>query len=431
MVKLEKPQRDKLFSAHTPLTFQVQNLYELWDEETPILFDPVTVAAAFDEQFLTFKDLRLEVDDNGMTLPKEGKPTAHVATGIKTAEFIDWYVNRVRGVDKESLPRPPGNAAKLIEPGLFPAHVHAFEDYETDIEKRWWMCGKLETRDVPTPGGRACRGVLTQDFDDRQGDMKTMYRAVIFNPVPGPPMRANTRLRFKYKLTGTDTIRVQLYSLTNGYHRYLSVSGLEQGKWLEGCVDMTQMRRPDGTGGPLARDERIDDIQFYIDPRAELLIDDIVLYDAALATEKRPFPKRVVFTAWFDTGKQGKEWPGDFEIVNHEKPLTWKAAKSVVGPDGKPLLRVGLRGERRLDERTELTFRYHFKGEGEIAVELASTGKDKPNPRQMFKPVVGQWGEMTLKFASGKAASANAIAFILPDKSELIIDDVLLYTLAE
>ena len=53
-------------------------------------------------------------------------------------------------------------------------------------------------------------------------------------------------------------------------------------------------RRPDGSGGPLAEDERIDDIQFYIDPRAELLIDDIVLYEAAPDGEKRPFPARVL-----------------------------------------------------------------------------------------------------------------------------------------
>ena len=99
---------------------------------------------------------------------------------------------------------------------------------------------------------------------------------------------------------------------------------------------MTQMRRPDGTGGPLAEDERIDDIQFYVDPRAELLIDDIVLYDAAADGEKRPFPKRILFTGWFDTGKQGKEWPGDFEIVNHEKPRTWKCARAVgLAPGGR------------------------------------------------------------------------------------------------
>jgi hypothetical protein len=38
---------------------------------------------------------------------------------------------------------------------------------------------------------------------------------------------------------------------------------------------------------------------------------------------------------------------------------------------------------------------------------------------------------MTLKFAPGKTGSANAIAFAIPDKTELIIDDVLLYTPGE
>src|SRR5262249_17866774 len=153
--------------------------------------------------------------------------------------------------------------------------------------------------------------------------------------------------------------RVQLYSLTNGYHRYLSVSGLEQGKWLDGCVDMTKMRRPDSSGGALVADERIDDIQFYVDPRAELLIDDVVLYDAAPATEKRLFPKRMIFTGWFDTGKQGVEWPGSFEILPHEKPRQWKYAKSVMNPDtGDPWLRIGLRGTRKLADDTEITFKY-------------------------------------------------------------------------
>src|SRR5262249_26722431 len=192
-----------------PLTFQVQNLYELWDKTTPTLFDPVAVAATFDERFLTFSDLHLTVGDDGMTVPKDGKPNAHVATAIDGDGFLDWYVERVRSVGKEALPEPPKNPAKPVEPGAFPSKVHAVEDYETDIEKRWWMCGKLETKDVPVKNGRACRAVLTQDFDDKQDQLGTMYRAVIFNPVPGPPMGPNTRLRFKYKLTGTDTDRVQ------------------------------------------------------------------------------------------------------------------------------------------------------------------------------------------------------------------------------
>jgi hypothetical protein len=273
---------------------------------------------------------------------------------------------------------------------------------------------------------RAQRAVLTQDFDDKQGNMKTMDRAVTFNPVPGPPVGPNTRLRFRYKLTGTDTIRVQLYSLTNGYHRYLSVSGLEQGKWAEGCVDMTQIRRPDGTGGPLAADERIDDIQIYVDPRAELLIDDIILYEAAKAGETRPFPKRVVFTAWFDTGTQGKEWPGTFEIVNQEKPRTWKAARSVKTTSGGPVLRVGMRGPRRLDADTELTFAYKLTGADSLAVELHSGGKAVA--RADLKPVRDAWADATAAFKLTGKEAADEIVFVLPGGAELLVDDVLLYT---
>ncbi len=430
-VEVNKELRDRLFTAHTLLTFQVQNLYELWDKETPILFDPVAVALVFDEQFCKMESLRLEVDDKGMTRAVKGEANARVAMSIKEEAFAKWYVERVRSFGKESLPQPPKNVSKLVERGGFPAKVHAFEDYDTDIEKRWWMCGKLETKDVLPDGRRCCRAVLTQDFDDRQGDMKTMYRAVIFNPVPGPPMGKNTRLSFRYKLHGTDTLRVQLYSLTNGYHRYLSVGGLVQDQWTAATVDMTQMRRPDGSGGALGEDERIDDIQFYIDPRAELLIDDIVLYDAGSKEEKRPFPKRFLFTAWFDTGKQGKEWPGDFEIVPHEKPRTWKAAKSVLNTDkGEPWIRLSLRGDRRLDATTELFFRYRLTGAESMRVELVHTGSKLELKRELKNLKKDEWAETTLSFDSPdktKELHVNEIRLWLPKGVGLWIDDVLLY----
>jgi purine nucleosidase len=434
-VELNKELRERLFSAHTMLTFQVQNLYELWDKETPILFDPVAVALTFDEQFCKMEDMNLAVDDKGMTRVVKGEANARVAVSIKEADFAKWYVERVRTVGKESLPQPPKNVSKLVERGAFPTKVHAFEDYDTDIEKRWWMCGKLETKDVAPDGRRCCRAVLTQDFDDRQGDMKTMYRAVIFNPVPGPPMGKNTRLSFRYKLHGADTLRVQLYSLTNGYHRYVSVGGLVQDKWTEATVDMTQMRRPDGSGGALAEDERIDDIQFYIDPRAELLIDDIALYDEAAREEKRPFPKRFLFTAWFDTGKQGKEWPGDFEIVAHEKPRTWKAAKSVLNADkGEPWIRLSLRGDRRLDTTTELFFRYRLTGAESMRVELVHTGSKLEMKRELKNLKKDDWAETTLSFDSPdkkKELHVNEIRLWLSKGAELWIDDVLLYVPGE
>jgi len=425
-LKLEKKERDAIFAAHTPLTWQVQNLYELWDRETPILFDPVAILAAFDEKLLTDKPMYLEVSDKGMTLEKELKPNVRVAIALKDAAFRAMFVERLRSHGKESLPKPPKNASKLIEPGFFPMRVHAFEDYDTNIEKRWWMCGKLETKDVLKPG-RAMRAVLTQDFDDKQGDVATMYRAVIFNPVPGPPMGPNARLRFMYKLTGTDKLRVQLYTLTNGYHRYLSLTKLEQGKWLEGCVDMTQLRRPDGTGGPLAADERIDDIQFYVDPRAELLIDNVVLFDAAVEGEKRPFPKRILYTGLFDTGKQGKEWPGDFEIVNHEKPRTWKAAKSVARAAGGQWIRLDLKGNRLLDRRVELAFKYKMDKTTDVTVELFHRGTSKAVAKQTFELPGEKWAEHTLRFTVLPDDPIDEIRFLFPS-GELLVDDVLLYT---
>ena len=100
--------------------------------------------------------------------------------------------------------------AQIVPRGALPNRVHVFEYYETDIEKRWWMRGRLETNNVPPASTRACRATETKDFDDLMGDPKAKYNAVIFNPVPGPPMGKNTRLSFRYWLKGTGTLRVQI-----------------------------------------------------------------------------------------------------------------------------------------------------------------------------------------------------------------------------
>lgn len=430
MLKLEHPLRSSLFQAQTLLTYQIQALYQMWDASTPTLYDPVAVMLCFSERFCTMEDLRLEVDDKGMTRAIKGRANARVATAIRGNDFLTWYVERVSSFGKTARPQPPKNTTRPIERGGLPARVHAVEDFETDIEKRWWMSGKVETVNVPPGSRRACRGALTQDFDDRMGDMKTMYKAVIFNPVPGPPMGDKTRLSFRYRLQGTNTLRVQIYSLTNGYHRYLALTGLAQGRWESATVDMTQCRRPDGSGGPLSADERIDDIQFYADPAAELLIDDIVLYEAAPEGEKRPFPKRVLFTGWFDTGKQGKEWPGDFAIVPHKPPRKWKAVRSVLNAErATPWIRLDLRGERTLGTKTHLRFRYHVSGADAIQVALVNRKKKERHVLDLKEMRKEEWSETTLDFTKQTRVGerVNEIQFLLPKGAELLVDDVLLF----
>jgi hypothetical protein len=329
------------------------------------------------------------------------------------------------------------NLSSVIEPGNLPTRVHVFEDYETDIEKRWWLRGVPETNNLAPSlsdsiaNRRACHATSTKDFDDKMGDPQQNFKAVIFNPVPGPPMGANTRLSFRYWLHGTNTLRVQIYSLSKGYHRFLTLTNLPQRSWQSAAVDMTQVRRPDGSGGPLAEDERIDDIQFYIAPEAELVIDDIVLYEAAPAGETQPFPKRVLFTGWFDTGRQGSgnEWPGDFEIVKHDPPLAWKAAKSVVNSQtGQPWVRVHLRGARPLSKVNRLRFRYQMTGGNNLSAVLGNTKTGQEWSASVKDLKSGAWAEATLEFlVTHPGASADELRFVAPKNTSLLVDDLLLF----
>ena len=444
--KLGEFDRDEFFAQHSPLSFQVQTLYELWDRQTPGLapliaaHDVPGVHPGVDSPKLK-PDARVEIDDKGtLRFTTDGPPNVRVLRLDlgNFAEARDARINLTRVVSSlidcararpRALPAEPKNLAKLIDRGAFPAKVHVAEDFDTDLEKRWWMSGKAETKDIPPGGVRSLRGVLTQDFDDRQGDMRTSYRAVVFNPVPGPPMGKNTRLAFRYKLVGTDHLRVQLYSLTNGYHRYLSVKGLPQDTWQSGAVDMTEMRRPDGSGGPLSENERIDDIQFYVEPRANVLIDDVVLYDAASPDEKRPFPKRILYTAWFDTGKHGKEWLGDFEIVDRVPPWMGKAAKSVphMGEAGE-WIRLDLKGPRRLGEVVGVDFSHHVTGGDKLRVELRQRATGKTWTRDLADLPRDRWSESTVRFDVGPGAEfADEVRFLMTPGGTVTVDDVLVY----
>ena len=342
---------------------------------------------------------------------------------------ISWLLPDV------ALAAPSSNVSDLISSGPLPLRVHVFEDFETEIEKRWWLRGTPETNNLaPSLSDsisnlRAMRASPTKYFDYKMGDPKRDYKAVIFNPVPGPPMGAYPRLSFRYWLQGTDTLRVQIYSLTKNYHRFLTLTNLPQGSWQSAAVDMTQARRPDGSGGALAEDERIDDIQFYIAPDGELLIDDIVLYEAAPEGETQPFPNRIIFTGWFDTGKQGAEWPGNFEIVPHQSPLRWKAAKAVPNPrTNETWIRVNLRGQRPLSAVNRLRFRYRVAGTGDIRLILANSRTGQGWRNTLSDAARGRWAEAAIDFeVHERNAFADELRFAVASEAEVFVDDVLLF----
>ncbi len=443
--RLSKEDWRKLLAAKTLRTMQLEQLWQLSDEPQSPLADTIALAWASGDpvmqKYCTVEPRVVSLSDKGvLTIEAKGAsdPAAvQVVTNFGSPEPLVTWLSTALTRDKPALPRENKNFSKLVERGNFPNRVHAFEDYNTDIERRWWMAGREELKIVSEGGKRACRSVLTQDFDDRQGDLSTMYNSVTFNPVPGPPMGKKTRLAFKYYLKGTSELRIQLYSLTNGYHRYLTLKDLPQEKWQSGCVDMTEMRRPDGEGGPLSENERIDDVQFYVDPRAEVIIDEWVLYDAAAEGETRPFPKQFHFTGWFDSGKQGNEWPGTFEIVP-DAGYFWKAAKSVPvpGEPGSSSINVSLRGPRLLGATTKLDFQGKLTGGDSVKVVLLDTKSGKKITLAVEGLKADVWTRHTVTFQSPMADpgaprivldQADAIQFIAPAGSTLLVDDLLLY----
>lgn len=419
----------RIFAPKTALSLQIECLFQLWDQEKPPLADVLTTALVLNERFGTIEEKCIRLDNVGVTRISDGKANARVVVSVRGKEFVNWYVERMA-----NCVRPGDRPVKLVPQGGMPYRVHVAEDYDNDIERRWWMSGKPETKNLPTGSRRACRGVLTHDFDDLLGVPKAMHTAVVFNPVPGPPMGKNTRLSFRYWLKGTDRLRVQLYSLSNGYHRHLMVADLPQEKWQSATVDMTLARRPDGTGGPLSEGERIDDIQFYVDPRAELIIDDVFLYDAAVPGEKRPFPRQVLFTGLFDSGKQGKEWPGTFDIAA-QQGFFWNAARSVDNPERKaPWIRLHLRGERTLGDVTHLSFRYKLTGTTDLRVALVNRTAKEEQVATLKSLRQNEWAEALVDFSKdatprkpAKGDKVDEILFLLPAGAELLIDDVLLF----
>lgn len=422
-VHLQQSELRRIFAPGTALSLQVEAMHQLWDQSSSApIAAALAVGLCLEEKFATLEECHLEIDEQGLTRISGGKPNARVAVKVHSGDFVNWYVERM-----SSCVPPARHPSKLIAAGSFPHRVHVAEDYENDIERFWWMSGKAEAMNVPPGSRRACRGTLTHDFDDLLGNPKAMDTAVIFNPVPGPPMGKQPRLSFRYWLKGTDTLRVQIYSLTNGYHRQLYLTGLMQGRWESAAVDMTAARRPDGTGGPLSEHERIDDIQFYVAPTAELLIDDVVLYDAATANEKRSFPRHIHFTSTFDTGNYGKHWIGDFEVVP-DKGYFWRAARSVDN-DAAPWIRLNLRGERTMGATTKLFFRYFLSGADSLQIALANRTANRDHVVTHKAVKQDAWVEAFVEFANGpsKGDRVDELRWLLPKGAELYIDDVLLY----
>lgn len=164
------------------------------------------------------------------------------------------------------------------DPEPFPNRVLYVAGFDTGIDpasREKYFPGRMEIARKDAPPGTywgAARAVAQED-----GKGKLVQLQI----TPPKAVGARTKLRFRYHLKGTSSMQVQIFDLTDMDNRHVRLKDLKQGEWTFLHVDFTRDgKRNDGSDTPFAAGHKVDDIFFFVEAGAELLLDEVVLYDA-------------------------------------------------------------------------------------------------------------------------------------------------------
>ena len=100
-LKMDEVKRAFLFSRGTALTDALTILYHQWGQETPTLFDPMTIAFLLNSSLCPMQPLHIRVDEKGFTRSEPGPsnapnlPNAQVCLDSNPDTFFRFYLNRV------------------------------------------------------------------------------------------------------------------------------------------------------------------------------------------------------------------------------------------------------------------------------------------------------------------------------------------------
>ncbi|HTS11298.1 MAG TPA: nucleoside hydrolase [Candidatus Limnocylindrales bacterium] len=94
-LKLDEVKRAFLFRQGKPLTDALTLLYHEWGQETPTLFDPMTIAFILRPELCPVKPMDIRVDEKGMTLAVAGAANAEVCLHSDPESFFQFYLARL------------------------------------------------------------------------------------------------------------------------------------------------------------------------------------------------------------------------------------------------------------------------------------------------------------------------------------------------
>lgn len=93
-LKLDEVKRAFLFSQGARVTDQLAILYHLWGQETPTLFDAMTVVFVLRPDLCPVREMRIRVDEKGYTREEPGTPNAQVCLDSNSDDFFKFYLKR-------------------------------------------------------------------------------------------------------------------------------------------------------------------------------------------------------------------------------------------------------------------------------------------------------------------------------------------------
>src|SRR6202790_3537653 len=94
-LKLDEVKRAFLFSQGTVVTDQLAVLYHLWGQETPTLFDPMTIAFVLRPDLCPVQGMHIRVDEKGFTREAPGAVNTQVCLDSNAEDFFKFYLKKV------------------------------------------------------------------------------------------------------------------------------------------------------------------------------------------------------------------------------------------------------------------------------------------------------------------------------------------------
>lgn len=99
-LKMDETKRAFLFKQATPLTEALGALYYEWGQQTPTLYDPMTIAFIDDPELCPVESMHIDIDARGMTRPGPGAPNVQVCLKSDSEAFFRFYLSRFVTVPK-------------------------------------------------------------------------------------------------------------------------------------------------------------------------------------------------------------------------------------------------------------------------------------------------------------------------------------------